>query len=316
MPSALKNKLSKDDVAIVIPVHNRKLISLGCLQQLESLSLLQKYLVIVVDDGSTDGTSSAIKKAYPEVVLLHGNGDLWWTGAIKLGMEYACRSGCEFIIWLNDDCYIKHRSTIVELVMAARSNPNSIVGSLVMEAADSSQVAFGGKRKNGFAYTMLEPSVSGLYSCDLLCGNLVCMPATVIDLIGYPDSDRCPHYGGDFLFLIQARKSGYSLFLDSRYPAFNATSEHTSLTNPDRWLIGDTSVSQILAQVFQPQSFLSWKIWWALLNTDYPYCGFLLFFIKYFKLISLLSIISILRLLPIKQRKIISKIKRRILPSS
>ena len=305
----------KDDVYLIIPAHNRKVITLGCLHRLQSLGLLQQCSVIVVDDGSTDGTSAAIENNYPEVVLLYGDGNLWWTGAIKLGMEYAYSRGCEFIIWLNDDCYIEHHQTISGLVLAARSHPNSIVGSSVLESAESAQIAFGGKRKNGFTYKMIEPTVPDLYPCDLLCGNLVCMPTTIIDSIGYPDSEICPHYGGDFLFLIQARQYGYSLLLDTRYPAFNATIEHTSQAKSDKWLTGDISTRQILGQVFQPESFLSWKLWWVLFKTDYPIFGVSLFLVKYFRLIALLFIISILRLLPKRQRQYISDIKRTVLPS-
>ena len=283
MSSFSNRTLAKDAVCIVIPVHNRKVITLGCLQRLKSLGVLQQYSVVVVDDGSTDGTSAAIRKSYPDVVLLHGDGNLWWTGAIKLGMEYAYSHGCNFIVWLNDDCHVEHRQTIVELVATACSIPNSIVGSLVLELANPSQIAFGGKRKNGFTYEMIEPSVPGLHPCDLLCGNLVCMSTAVIDSIGYPDSETCPHYGGDFLFLIHARKFGYSLFLDSRYPALNATAAHTSQASSDKWLTGEVCISQIFAQIFQPPSFLSWKLWWALYTNDYPVFGWLLFLVKFSK---------------------------------
>ena len=50
-------------LASVIPVHNRKEITVNCLKRLHSISLssdeaptkVAEYKVIVVDDGSTDG---------------------------------------------------------------------------------------------------------------------------------------------------------------------------------------------------------------------------------------------------------------------
>nr|WP_210391310.1 hypothetical protein [Synechococcus sp. PCC 7502] len=40
---------------------------------------LAKYQVVIVDDGSGE----AIRSLYPEVILLSGDGNLWWTGAIS-----------------------------------------------------------------------------------------------------------------------------------------------------------------------------------------------------------------------------------------
>ena len=53
------------NVSIVIPTYNRKPILKKCLKALENQTLnnnISKYEVIVVDDGSTDGTTSWIKK--------------------------------------------------------------------------------------------------------------------------------------------------------------------------------------------------------------------------------------------------------------
>jgi GT2 family glycosyltransferase len=70
-------------IFIIIPVHNRKQITLNCLKSLSKNGDLGRYHVVVVDDGSTDGTAEAIQALYPDIVVLHGDGNLWWTGAIK-----------------------------------------------------------------------------------------------------------------------------------------------------------------------------------------------------------------------------------------
>jgi GT2 family glycosyltransferase len=69
---------------IVIPAHNRKPLTLACLESL-ARQTFSDFAVAVVDDGSTDGTSEAIQEAFPQVHLILGSGDLWWTRATNLG---------------------------------------------------------------------------------------------------------------------------------------------------------------------------------------------------------------------------------------
>ena len=131
---------------IIIPVHNRKALTLACLENLKINSNLQKYQVIVVDDGSSDRTSEEVVANYPEVIILKGDGNLWWTGAIKKGMEYAYEHGAEYLIWLNDDCLVESH-TFDDLVSFCRIHVDSVIGCQGVDFKDHNRINFGGKRK-------------------------------------------------------------------------------------------------------------------------------------------------------------------------
>ena len=64
-------------IAAIITCHNRKEKTLVCLKSL--FQIIQNIDVFLTDDGSTDGTSEAVKKIYPQVNIIQGDGNLFWS---------------------------------------------------------------------------------------------------------------------------------------------------------------------------------------------------------------------------------------------
>lgn len=303
--------MTKEPVYIIIPVHNRKAITLKCLETLQNNGDLDKYHVIVVDDGSSDGTSSAIQSQYPDVIILQGDGNLWWTGAIKMGMEYAYQQGAEYFIWLNDDCLVSH-NTIQNLTSFCQINSQAIIGCQGREKYDLNKISFGGKSKKWLSdYELISCPQGQVRECELLSGNLVCFSQELVSIIGYPNTSLVPHYGGDSLYLIKARKYGFRIFVDNRNQIYNILGE--SKTAPHRWLIQEGKTEDIIRLLFCRQSLLSWRVWLALNLEEYGrFLGSLSFLIYYtIRFLIPVSLITLLRLFPLKFRYKLSEIKRK-----
>ncbi len=102
-------KRTKKRVALLIPVFNNLEFTKGCLNKLENLigNNLQKHLeysIIVIDDGSKDGTSRWIEDNYPDVIVLQGDGNLWWSGGINMGAAFAVQQGdYDYVMLWNND---------------------------------------------------------------------------------------------------------------------------------------------------------------------------------------------------------------------
>lgn len=194
-------------VYIVIPVHNRKALTLACLENLKANGDLQKYQVIVVDDGSSDRTSEEITANYPEVHILKGDGNLWWTGAIALGMEYAYSQGAEYFIWLNDDCELSDRP-LDHLVEFWRHHPKAIVGAAgyASESGELVETGFKGAAR-------LKAREQEIVEVDGLSGYCVGIPATVFKQIGAPDATKFRHYAGDGMYTLKATRAGFKAYI-------------------------------------------------------------------------------------------------------
>src|SRR5436190_255750 len=91
-------------VGIVAPVHNRREITLQCLKSLSRIdSAGLDVHAVIVDDGSTDGTSDGIREQFPSVELIEGDGNLWFTEGTNVGIRAALKHDPKYLLLINDD---------------------------------------------------------------------------------------------------------------------------------------------------------------------------------------------------------------------
>jgi GT2 family glycosyltransferase len=94
-----------EPVYILLPVHNRRAITVRMAQSLRGQTL-QDFQLVLVDDGSTDGTADAVRAVLPATVVVRGNGRWWWAGCLHHASEWLAAKGVAddaMICILNDD---------------------------------------------------------------------------------------------------------------------------------------------------------------------------------------------------------------------
>lgn len=89
-------------VAIVLVNWNGYAFTIQCLRSLEKI-LYPNYAVIVVDNGSTDGSLEKLKAAYPKHHYIDNAGNTGFTGGNNAGMAYALEKEFDYILLLNND---------------------------------------------------------------------------------------------------------------------------------------------------------------------------------------------------------------------
>ncbi|HSM23746.1 MAG TPA: glycosyltransferase family 2 protein [Anaerolineaceae bacterium] len=199
---------------IIIPVFNRLNFTLSCLESLKNQSF-KNFKIIVVDDGSTDGTSEILSTNYTEVIVLKGDGNLWWTASVNLGIDYALNHGADWVMTLNNDV-IADSDFLLAMYSAAKKNPNAIIGALEMDKNTGKPIYTGElidwrrARFNEVLNTSRQQqNLSGLHAVSHLPGRGLLIPRHVIEKIGMFDSKSLPHYLADYDFTHRAYKYGF-----------------------------------------------------------------------------------------------------------
>jgi GT2 family glycosyltransferase len=114
------------NIAVVIAVHNRLEFTKRCLDALRLSSILHTIKPIVVDDGSTDGTNNYLIEHYPEVIIIVGNGSLWFGGATQLGIDHSKKNDqFDYVMTLNNDMFL--RPGAIDIMVSA-ANSLTVVG--------------------------------------------------------------------------------------------------------------------------------------------------------------------------------------------
>ena len=132
--------------AVVIPVHGGLRLTVQCLDSLRARDPLP-VMVVVVDDGSPDETASHLAEHYRDVHVVSGDGNLWWSGGINAGCDFAMKAGARTLVLLNNDNITLSRNLLTELVRLVEERGGCVGGTLLMEApkGDLTIFAAGGR---------------------------------------------------------------------------------------------------------------------------------------------------------------------------
>jgi len=206
----------RPQIFAIIPVHNRVAQTLRCLQSLLDSSVASA--AVVVDDGSTDGTADAVRAAFPQTVVLPGDGHLWWGGATNLGVRYALANGAQYVLTVNNDGVLAP-DAIARLLDTALAKPGSLVGARRNDLADP-QTTWSDGWMFGRAASRLAMPVSAppdrATRVDATGANLLLIPARCFADVGLLDAAALPQCYCDWDFQLRAARHGWAVYVEPR----------------------------------------------------------------------------------------------------
>lgn len=201
---------------VIVPTYNRwkeARVSLDYLLK----SDYQNFQVVLVEDACTDGTPEKCRAEFPDVHILHGNGDLWWSGAINMGLDYALKAGADAVVWLNDDNRVEPTMLSRLVESFGRQGARSIVCARVrLAGGDETEWVGQPPTWHRDFKTWRTPDLTATPDLPIEHppgGQGVLIPAQCFREVGLVDQRAFPHYWADHDFHYRAMKAGYKYYM-------------------------------------------------------------------------------------------------------
>jgi GT2 family glycosyltransferase len=194
---------------ILLPVHNRKEITRNiilCLRQ----QTFQNFHLVLIDDGSTDGTAEMVKENIPSLTVLKGTGNWWWAGSLQQGYLWLKQQqllDSAMVLIINDDTIVD--SKYLEYGVAAlRTTEKTFIVSYTY-SVESHKLIDGGILVDWKHWKSSVTNDPAQINCASTRG-LFMHASDFINLGGFYPT-LLPHYTSDYEFTIRARRRGYIL---------------------------------------------------------------------------------------------------------
>ncbi|MBR9812427.1 glycosyltransferase [bacterium] len=179
----------------------------------------------VVDDGSTDGTASALGERFQEVQVLRGDGSLYWGGAMRKGWDDWCKlqGDFDYLLVFNDDIELDleaFREFVLSQTVRSRQYRESAVAFVgAFRQPNSVRVSYGGlrlsNRWNPLSFEKVQPT-GALEQCDSLNMNLAFISRPALVLTDFLDPIFI-HRKGDLDFGLRLQAEGGAVYQSATF---------------------------------------------------------------------------------------------------
>lgn len=121
------------NTAVVVPNWNGLADLPECLNSL--LAQSYKHRLIVVENGSVDGSLEFLQKKYPQAELVINQTNLGFAGGVNSGIRKAMELGCKYVALFNNDA-IADKNWLKHLVTELEAHPKAGIATCKLMSAD------------------------------------------------------------------------------------------------------------------------------------------------------------------------------------
>lgn len=205
------------NVAILVLTWNNYIDTYECLRSIEALNY-PAYDVIVVDNGSTDGSIQMLEPQFDDVEFVINNENYGYAKGNNLGINVALSNGAEYVWIINNDVIVEEYALLNMVDVAESDRHVGIIGSKVFFYDEPDKLYFAGGLVNKWTGECRHIGSgeidNGQYDVvrevDYVTGCNILIKKACIDEIGLFDEKYYLYYE-DTDWATRARKSGWKV---------------------------------------------------------------------------------------------------------
>lgn len=229
-------------VHVLMPVFNRLALTQSMLEYLRTQRADESLSIVVVDDGSTDGTVDYLD-AQKDITVLRGDGALWWGGAVDLALRHVLEFAFEqdWVLLVNNDTRIES-GFVQKLLDTARQHTPAAVGSVIRDMEPPHRLLSIGPRINPWRFHMKDAidelshgAEVDVVSVDALSGRGVLYPVSALRLVGGLRVRCLPHYLADYELALRVRSAGWRLLVSITATVYSADENGNAYRASSLW---------------------------------------------------------------------------------
>lgn len=211
------NLLVYPKVSIIILNWNGKEDTIECIESLKHISY-PNYDILLVDNGSTDGSVEYFKEQYPEMEIIENRENLGFTKGNNIAIKKTIANNTDYILLLNNDVAVEP-DFLDKMVCEANQNDKiGIIGPKINYYGTPYQIWAAGGHINYWicliAYYGMNKPDAQKYSyekdVDFVSGCAMLIKVSVCREIGLLD-ERYFAYFEDVDFCLRAKNNGYTI---------------------------------------------------------------------------------------------------------
>lgn len=259
-------------IYILLPVHNRVNITRNFIKCL-SRQDCQDYHLLLINDGSIDGTVDMVKMHERKLTVLEGAGEWWWAGSLQQGINWLNNNASlnDIVVFMNDD--VEFESDFLSKgVLLVESNDG-----IILARVKNNQT--GVIEETGVAASLSKLKFTRATHRDeinCLATRGLFLKKQTLDQIGGFYPILLPHYLSDYEFTIRAKKKGVALrtfeelylCFDESKTGYHRFGDTSFFVNINKYFSKKSSANPLYLSTFailvSPVTALPWiifKIW-------------------------------------------------------